>query len=498
MSINALYRRHIANNEIDKGLLQALLVLGDKIEVITGTHPDAAIADVDPITGELILNANDYREYGNLTSTGDLIEELINRLDDIGGGGGGGGSTPPEILRSATDLSGTVPAGYTYGFNYNNGKLFIKNASNQWFLIYDPTVSDSVVDGVNSTVETILGATAVNVLVSLDNADPDAGVETLDLDNNAETDDHPSNLTVRNGSNISLIHGLKASIFDGKIVILHNANDIFPLLLVGKSELTNFAPFNLEEDYPVLPRATVMLVFREGKWSPINGEAAWSTTPVFTTQVIHDFLTVNNSDKLTFFVAAGGSNFLRTGTPGLQGVLVHRVTNINDRSAAVAGTFGFGAGSNNLMVGGAGSLLKFSALIAYEDLNDVDQEFVHNIGFMRNANQAPVNGIYFRYSNANASIECVCAAASTETVVSSGFVPVANAFLFLKILVYPDGSKVLFSINNEVKATITTNIPVGGGNEFTYGSSVHKINGSTNRDTLVDFMEFKALTNRRY
>lgn len=473
-----------SRSHFSDGLLEVIRILGTYIT----PNPDDAFDS---------MSAENY-QHGNRTIADDLLEEIIIRLDEALGGGGGVGSTPPEILRSNADLSGAVPAGYTYGYNYSSGKLYIKNFGNNWQLIYDPSVSLSLIDGVNSTVETSVGGTFVNVLVNSDNADPDIGYETLDLDNNLETDEHPSNLFIRNNSNISLVHGLKASAFDGKIVILHNAGETFPVLLIAKSSLTTFAPFTIEEDYPLFPGATVMLVYREGKWSPINGEAAWSSTPGFTTQVINDFFTVNNSDKLTFFVQSGGSNFLRTGTPGLQGILVHRVTNTTDKAACVAGSFGFGAGSNNLIVGGSDAVLKFSALVAYEILNDSTQEFQHNIGFMRNGNQTPVNGIYFRYNNSGSEIDCICASSGGETLEHSGFTPTANTFFYAKILVYPDASKVLFLINGSIVATITTDIPIGGGNEFTYGSSLHKLNGSTNRDVCVDFIEFKALTNRRY
>ncbi len=131
MSINALYRRHIAGNEMNKGLLQALLVLGDKIEAQTGTHPDAAWATFDPHTGAMILNEKDYSGYGNLTTTGDLLEELITRIENWNGGGGGGGGSL-EILRSASDLEGEGDASYTWGYNYSLKKLYVKNSQSEW------------------------------------------------------------------------------------------------------------------------------------------------------------------------------------------------------------------------------------------------------------------------------------------------------------------------------------------------------------------------------
>jgi hypothetical protein len=131
--INNLYRYHKGSTEVNQGLLQCLVILGNKIEAAGNIHPDADWATFDPVTGAMVLNEKDYRDYGNITTTGDLIEEMINRLGEIGGGGNGnGGSTLPEILRSAVDLSGVVPPGYSLGYNHTNSNFYYKGATNHW------------------------------------------------------------------------------------------------------------------------------------------------------------------------------------------------------------------------------------------------------------------------------------------------------------------------------------------------------------------------------
>lgn len=128
--INQLYRRHKGVSEIDQGLLQALLVLGDKIETATGTHPDAAHATFD-LLGRMVLSAGDYGHHGNRTQTGDLIEELIERLDQIGGPGSPGGGSP-EVLWTDQEISGNAPTGYKWGVNKATGQAYYVDANGVW------------------------------------------------------------------------------------------------------------------------------------------------------------------------------------------------------------------------------------------------------------------------------------------------------------------------------------------------------------------------------
>lgn len=462
------------------GLLEVIRVLGTYIT----PNPDDAFDS---------MSAENY-QHGNRTIADDLLEEIIIRLDQALGGGGGGGSVA-EILRSATDLSGDVPAGYLFGYNYNNGKLFIKNSDTDWALIYDPAVGVVLNDGVNSQFV----GNQVDVLTSFGGSIALTGVEIPLLDNGVIAEEHPSTI-ILDPVDIVVIHGLKpSSTTFGKIVVLYNRNDRNPVILVANSHLAASGKFQMKEDYVILPESCVALVSCVGgKWMLMGGEFNWAAAPNYTSQVIHNFMTVNNSDKLTYFVQNGGVNFLKTGTPGLQGVLSQRVTNTNDKSAVIAGVYGFGGGVNNLIVGGQLSVLKFNALVAYSSENDTDNEFQHNIGFMRNGNISPTNGIFFRYNNSVEKIQCVCVSGGVETVITNSFTPTGNIFFSFKILVYPDASKAIFYINDQIEGQITSNIPQGGGNEFTFGSSLHKLNGANNRDVYVDFLDFKSATKRKH
>lgn len=137
---------------------------------------------------------------------------------------------------------------------------------------------------------------------------------------------------------------------------------------------------------------------------------------------------------------------------------------------------------------------RFRADVNIPTASDGTETFTVRVGFNDSASSGGdgTDGVFFRYAHSVNSGQwvCVCrangseAGSTTNTAVSA--VPGANVFQALEIQVNASGTEALFYINGALVATITGNIPVGGGRETGISTHILKSAGTTARTLLVD------------
>lgn len=126
--------------------------------------------------------------------------------------------------------------------------------------------------------------------------------------------------------------------------------------------------------------------------------------------------------------------------------------------------------------------------------NDADELFTVRIGFLDTTTGEPTDGAYWRYSAANSGRwECVTRDATVETAVDAG-IALTNAVAagdqdphMFEVKVNPLGTSVLFYLDGDLAATITTNLP--DATDYTgYGMTITKTAGTSNRYAHKDFV----------
>ena len=131
--------------------------------------------------------------------------------------------------------------------------------------------------------------------------------------------------------------------------------------------------------------------------------------------------------------------------------------------------------------------------VSVPTLSDGTETFGFFTGFLDNAvGTAPVDGVYFYYSNAGTTPNwmCVTVKDSTATSTSSGTAVVAATHYRLGILTNAAASSVGFYIDGVLKVTTTTNIPNNGLWTDRVGaiSALIKSAGTTSRTVNVDYV----------
>lgn len=203
-----------------------------------------------------------------------------------------------------------------------------------------------------------------------------------------------------------------------------------------------------------------------------------------------DFLT--DASPFSGNTSGGGSAATTSGVAGHPGIMTLST------AAGVAASASVRTFQTALMPGTA--YLDFRVCANLPVASGVVETYIARSGFMPvNAGAtAPTDGIFFRYTDAvnGGRWECVCRVGGVETATDSGVAPNFGAYDNLEILVNNAATSCAFYINDVLKATVTTNIPVGVG----VGANTHiaKTLGVTPTLYLVDYMSLRGIfTTRR-
>jgi hypothetical protein len=191
---------------------------------------------------------------------------------------------------------------------------------------------------------------------------------------------------------------------------------------------------------------------------------------------------------------AGSGSSSQTGAYGIDGV--SRAIGVwqMDTGTTSTGRSAISKGIGNLLFGYAFHC--FEARAAVEDLSNSTERYVVTHGFGNHwttATPQPTNGVVFVYDEST-SVNWLakCFDNGIETSVDTGFA-VSVQYQTFRIDVTEDASQALFYINGTLVATITTNIPVIGGQFVGQGFKIQKSNGTGVRNFSVDFYEYKAV-----
>lgn len=126
--------------------------------------------------------------------------------------------------------------------------------------------------------------------------------------------------------------------------------------------------------------------------------------------------------------------------------------------------------------------------IALEELSTSTERFVIYLGMIDNTGAgAPVDGVYFFYSDQFASQwQCVCRESNIQTVITTS-VEINTNYSIFKIVVNENATQANFFINDSLVATINSNIPSTAGNFTGIGARIEKVIGSTQRNMSIDY-----------
>jgi hypothetical protein len=125
-------------------------------------------------------------------------------------------------------------------------------------------------------------------------------------------------------------------------------------------------------------------------------------------------------------------------------------------------------------------------------LSTAGQAFRARFGFIDNNSGAPVDGAFFEYNGpTQLNWRAGTVSASTFTYADSGVVAAANNWYDFQIIIDPSVPTAKFYINDVLRASITTNIPLVAGRETSIGIRVEKTVGATSQSLYVDRIYMK-------
>jgi hypothetical protein len=182
-------------------------------------------------------------------------------------------------------------------------------------------------------------------------------------------------------------------------------------------------------------------------------------------------------------------------------------SNINPATLALrAGRIGFRQSSVGTTATGRAGLTAHSGTILFDEtpitfeqdfyfpiLPTATEDFNFFAGFNDNITETTiVDGVYFRYSLSSPNLIAVTKNNTVATPINTGFAVLANTWVRARVEVTSLEAK--FFINNNLVATITSNIPSAIGRETGYGYMLNKTAGTGARVVISDFIDiFKEL-----
>jgi hypothetical protein len=139
-------------------------------------------------------------------------------------------------------------------------------------------------------------------------------------------------------------------------------------------------------------------------------------------------------------------------------------------------------------------ITQFETVLRFNNLSTSGQRYTLRIGWTdaTNGTAEPTNGIFFRYTdNVNsARWQCVCRNGGVETATDSGVSATTGINVKLKVIVNATGTSADFYIQDNLVATVNTNLPtVNAGLGTGFGYSIVKSVGTTERSVFIDYYE---------
>jgi hypothetical protein len=153
----------------------------------------------------------------------------------------------------------------------------------------------------------------------------------------------------------------------------------------------------------------------------------------------------------------------------------------HDTGTDATGLAGWLSAAALLRLDNGGKTKHEQSIRSHSVLSTGAQTYFVRAGIMDVVAVEPVDGVYFRYNEAQNSgkWQFVTRANSVETVTDTGVLFAINTNYRLSIEVLGDASKAFGSINGVPVASSITNIPTGAGREVGVGASINKTVGAT-------------------
>src|SRR5688572_27304724 len=152
------------------------------------------------------------------------------------------------------------------------------------------------------------------------------------------------------------------------------------------------------------------------------------------------------------------------------------------------------ASRDNVIQLGSNWYWVFETVFRLPLLPDGTQTFGIDLGFYDNNEVgAPIDGIYAFVDNdsgtgSNGGWELQAENNNAVTSVATNVIPAANTWYRVKVVVYPDNTAELF-IDDASIAILTSGLPTGAGRGTSFGASIFKTAGTTERVLQIDSIE---------
>jgi hypothetical protein len=178
----------------------------------------------------------------------------------------------------------------------------------------------------------------------------------------------------------------------------------------------------------------------------------------------------------------GASHSTVAGEPSAPGIISGSTGTTTTGRAALAT-------SVNALRLGQGRCL-FEARVRIPNLSNATDSFTVRIGYLDSVSGEATDGAFFRYTHSvnSGNWQAVCRDNNNETTANFSVGPVTSDWQKLAINVYPDGSRVDFTIAGTGTEAIATNIPTTSGRQTGLGYSIIKSAGTTARTILLDYL----------
>ena len=285
---------------------------------------------------------------------------------------------------------------------------------------------------------------------------------------------------------------------DGRILILENisANTILLRNENASSSAANRFSFD-NYDLPLFPKQEMKLIYdsTSSRWRCLG------TPPIIPTgrygfYYRNDMMdTTNDGTIIGNDVTGTGAANSVTATVNVQGHpgIIQQQTGTTSSGAANIR----GINLQTILLGG-NWYWSCEAMVRIPTASDGTNRFQVEIGFTDETSAAPVtDGVYAFYRDNVNTAQWVldCNNNTTLTANNSTTAVSINAWIRIKVVVYPDATGELF-INGVSAATSNgTNIPTGAGRGLTLNSSIGKSLGTTSRTMDIDYMEVIGYAN---
>jgi hypothetical protein len=204
-----------------------------------------------------------------------------------------------------------------------------------------------------------------------------------------------------------------------------------------------------------------------------------------------DFVNLINNQ---YFLSAGanGGNGGSYTVPDTNSFGIHAM----NTSANAAGRHGVWSNNTNIVYFDTSAAYTYEARHQIPTLSTTVETFTIIAGFIDSITGDSTDGAYFSYTDGlnGGKYELITAKAGVRTRTDSGVTPTAGQWDKLRVVVASVGGTLTatFYINGVSVGAITTNVPNTTSNTTGYGYNIIKSVGTTNRFSLIDYMEIKA------